>query len=530
MPIPTDDTAASLPVRQQSSSPSSDAGARQRPAVHSRRLLEAVHRDDADALDAALRDHFFAALVEDPRATLGYLSRIPSRWAPDHPAWVVMKRIAARAVESGTLLSPEVPAPVRRIARTTGSGSSWTRIVVRLSALRSHLLLGRTRLAANEAEAVVHLVGNARATSSLTDLLPLALLAAGLAFVHAARMEQAVAALEDALRWARVTTPTHPAESAIQQALGVAFSVIGHHREAERRARDGRGIGAPAGGLLDSSVTRMSSVRSAFAAVAAVRDDDAARLVDSIGPNVEASVWWWSVPHLRARLALRGPEAGIRRALRSLDLDLLTHPTMSTPDTLAGLLLRVDQADLRLVLGDPAGARSSLASVDERHPLVVPALARIALIERRPHDALRRLEDHGPAGSAHGLTQPSSVAVLRAIALDQLGVRSAGESVAEVVDAITTHGDTEALCTAFGPVRSTLEERALLPSPLPACPYPAPPTGLTRREHEILEALRLYATNAEIAAALHLSRFTVKNHLHNIYRKLGVSDRREAVG
>ena len=54
-------------------------------------------------------------------------------------------------------------------------------------------------------------------------------------------------------------------------------------------------------------------------------------------------------------------------------------------------------------------------------------------------------------------------------------------------------------------------------------------TGLTDRELEILRALGEGRSNKEIAKALWLAEQTVKFHLTNIYRKLNVSSRTEAV-
>lgn len=57
-----------------------------------------------------------------------------------------------------------------------------------------------------------------------------------------------------------------------------------------------------------------------------------------------------------------------------------------------------------------------------------------------------------------------------------------------------------------------------------------PPPGsqlLTRRETEVLPMLQQGSTNAEIAPALHVAVETVRAHARNIYRKLGVSSRRE---
>jgi LuxR family maltose regulon positive regulatory protein len=52
---------------------------------------------------------------------------------------------------------------------------------------------------------------------------------------------------------------------------------------------------------------------------------------------------------------------------------------------------------------------------------------------------------------------------------------------------------------------------------------------LTAREREILSHLSTTMNTAEIAAALHISPNTLKTHLKAVYRKLGVSGRRDAV-
>ncbi len=53
-------------------------------------------------------------------------------------------------------------------------------------------------------------------------------------------------------------------------------------------------------------------------------------------------------------------------------------------------------------------------------------------------------------------------------------------------------------------------------------------SGLTPREMEILEMLSEGFTNKEIARALAISQYTVRNHINSITNKLGVSDRTEA--
>lgn len=52
---------------------------------------------------------------------------------------------------------------------------------------------------------------------------------------------------------------------------------------------------------------------------------------------------------------------------------------------------------------------------------------------------------------------------------------------------------------------------------------------LTQREREVLALLGAGKRNREIAAALWISENGVESHLKNIYRKLGVRNRVEAV-
>ncbi len=52
---------------------------------------------------------------------------------------------------------------------------------------------------------------------------------------------------------------------------------------------------------------------------------------------------------------------------------------------------------------------------------------------------------------------------------------------------------------------------------------------LTPREHDVLRGMGGGATNAEIAAALHVSEGTVKTHIGAIFSKLGVRDRAAAI-
>lgn len=51
---------------------------------------------------------------------------------------------------------------------------------------------------------------------------------------------------------------------------------------------------------------------------------------------------------------------------------------------------------------------------------------------------------------------------------------------------------------------------------------------LTKRERQILRLIKNGATNLDISAALEVSEHTVKSHLYNVYKKIGVRNRLEA--
>ena len=53
--------------------------------------------------------------------------------------------------------------------------------------------------------------------------------------------------------------------------------------------------------------------------------------------------------------------------------------------------------------------------------------------------------------------------------------------------------------------------------------------SLTTREKEILQLLSFGSSNVDIASALFVSENTVKTHLHNVFKKLNVRNRLQAM-
>jgi LuxR family transcriptional regulator of csgAB operon len=60
-------------------------------------------------------------------------------------------------------------------------------------------------------------------------------------------------------------------------------------------------------------------------------------------------------------------------------------------------------------------------------------------------------------------------------------------------------------------------------------PYGKTPGGLTEREYEILHELCKGESNAQIASSFYISENTVRTHLYNIFKKISVTNRIQAV-
>jgi DNA-binding NarL/FixJ family response regulator len=98
-----------------------------------------------------------------------------------------------------------------------------------------------------------------------------------------------------------------------------------------------------------------------------------------------------------------------------------------------------------------------------------------------------------------------------------------GADAAEITRAVAAVAGGEAI---FGPsvARRVLE---WFSSPRPAAQAVFP--QLTEREHEVLDLVAAGRSNGEIAATLVLSPKTVRNHVSNVFAKLHVADRAEAI-
>ena len=174
----------------------------------------------------------------------------------------------------------------------------------------------------------------------------------------------------------------------------------------------------------------------------------------------------------------------------------------------------LDAARLLLLLGDqPAAvaARKRLEPADHRRGQVSISLidTRLALAGGDEQAALDRLEDALAAAAPASLRRPFLVGASDLRPLLERRVERGTVVPAFAVDLL------ERMSRA--PV-ATVEARRAVVDPL------------TDRERTILRYLASTLSNAEIAAELYVSVNTVKTHERALYRKLGVTNRRDAVG
>jgi DNA-binding NarL/FixJ family response regulator len=118
---------------------------------------------------------------------------------------------------------------------------------------------------------------------------------------------------------------------------------------------------------------------------------------------------------------------------------------------------------------------------------------------------------------------PAATVVLLAKALDQASTAEAMEAGAQAILSRRLHPST--LGTLL---REVVHGNVVYaPRPVPGAPAELP-WSLTSRELDVLRLVAEGRTNGRVAATLHVTEQTVKFHLSNIYRKLGVGNRTEA--
>jgi len=187
-----------------------------------------------------------------------------------------------------------------------------------------------------------------------------------------------------------------------------------------------------------------------------------------------------------------------------------------------GLRVLVESAEDLTVVGEAQTGIDAVAQTLDTQPDVV--LMDLNMPRLGGVEATQRIVASNPQTRVLILTMfeedESVFAAMRAGARGYL-LKSSGRD--EVLRAVRTVAAGKAI---FGPA---IAERltAYFTSSARGAPQPFP--ELTGREHEVLELISRGNSNNEIAAALAISLKTVRNHISNVFTKLRVTTRAQAI-
>jgi DNA-binding NarL/FixJ family response regulator len=188
-----------------------------------------------------------------------------------------------------------------------------------------------------------------------------------------------------------------------------------------------------------------------------------------------------------------------------------------------GLRLLLESVDDMQVVGEATSGEDVVALAAALQPEVI--LMDIKMPGLNGIEATRRILAAGPGIKILIVSMfEDDDSVFAALRAGARGYILKGAVQAETLRAIRAVGNGEAI---FSPA---IAQRVIqyFASPRAGTLPPAFPE-LTEREYEILQLIAQRASNMEIAAKLVLSPKTVRNHVSNIFSKLHVADRTEAM-
>lgn len=199
---------------------------------------------------------------------------------------------------------------------------------------------------------------------------------------------------------------------------------------------------------------------------------------------------------------------------------LIAEDSESFRQGLRNLLKSVDDMQ---VVGEATTGDETIRLANQLQPDVI--LMDIQMPDINGIEATRQIIFSSPHISILMLTMfEDDESIFAALRAGARGYLLKGALKAEIVRAIRGVASGEAI---FGPsIAKRLMQYFAAPKPI-ATPQVFP--ELTDREREILNFIAQHYTNVEIAERLAIAQKTVRNHVSNIFTKLQVADRAQAI-
>ena len=189
----------------------------------------------------------------------------------------------------------------------------------------------------------------------------------------------------------------------------------------------------------------------------------------------------------------------------------------------SGLRALLDTAGDMAVVGEAASGDEAVAITGRLQPDVV--LMDLTMPGGDGIAATERIVDGSPHVAVVVLTMDGGdEPVVRALRAGARGYVLKGAQRPELLRAVRAAAAGDAI---FGPDVARRLSSYVAPPSIPVTPRPFP--DLTDRELEILDLVAQGRANAEISSVLVLSPKTVRNHVSNVFSKLGARDRAEAI-
>ncbi|MFJ3380033.1 LuxR C-terminal-related transcriptional regulator [Curtobacterium sp. NPDC090217] len=489
----------------------------------------AVQLGDLDVLSDVLVRNWTRITGPGAPAVARILDPIQPRRAADHP--VVLAAIAraeaaadrhhARASRVNAAVLPAIA------ARTSGLPAHELPFLAAVDAQARRIAgddRGARRAAATVGRALAVLDGDGR--TELAPRLPYVLQQVAATALMDGDTEGALATLAGI---EPAPGPDGPLQQAAVDGLTAFVHALAGEVDVARRLLE-------AGDALDVPTGVLAS------AVVALEDGDPDRvtgLLRRIDPLFGAFEHWPIVLALRARATTISGRVPPADQLAMHDAEVQRFRLRSAATGVAARLLARSRIRLQLAAGQLRQAERSLDALGPVRAWTAAEHVALALARDEPDRALRVVTAVSVRSGYEART--SAVLVLfRAVALRRTGdVLGAVASFREALDLFERHGMRGELLTpprddvlqlveaADDPRgRAYLEPLLGLRSVMPG---PDVAVTLSGRESVVLGLLAEPLSLPEVAAELHVSVNTVKTQVRSVYRKLGVSGRREAV-